>query len=284
MLTAPLPVLRRPDGTVQLGLEPPAGLLLGRLPPAAEAVIDVLNEPCTAADLERLAGPASGRWLPRLLESLQRAGLLRRPSRTSAGVAVIGSGRLALLVTRLLVQTVTDPIRAVLPGAPASPAALERLRRRYPDRIRFSDHLAREHRSEPGLALVCARSPEADRSLLRHLDDRPHLVVAASGLGVSVGPLVVPGRTACLRCEDLHRTGHDPAWPELLLQLSRPRSTDPTPADLHWAAGSAVQQAASWLAGGRPDALGVTLVLDAEHALRARPLRAHPGCGCGAAG
>ena len=47
---------------------------------------------------------------------------------------------------------------------------------------------------------------------------------------------------------------------------------------------TAALQAASWLAGGQPDTLGVTLVLDAQRTLRARRLRAHPGCGCGAAG
>ncbi len=284
MLSAPLPVLRRPDGILQLGLEAPAGLMLGRLPAAAEAVLDALAEPCGPADLERLAGPSSERWLPGLLETLQRAGLLRRPMVVSGGVAVIGSGRLALLVTRLLLQTVAGPVRVVRPGAPALPTALDRLRRRHPDRIRFSDHLGREHRADPGLVLVCSRSPEADRSLLRGLDERPHLVVAAGDLGASVGPLVVPGRTACLRCEDLHRTARDPAWPELLLQLGRRRGTDAAPAELHWAASTAALQAASWLAGGQPDTLGVTLVLDAQRTLRARRLRAHPGCGCGAAG
>ena len=96
--------------------------------------------------------------------------------------------------------------------------------------------------------------------------------------------VVVPGRTACLRCEDLHRLERDPAWPELLLQLGRRRGTDAAPAELHWAASTAALQAASWLAGGQPDTLGVTLVLDAQRTLRARRLRAHPGCGCGAAG
>ena len=43
-----------------------------------------------------------------------------------------------------------------------------------------------------------------------------------------VGPFVVPGRTACLRCVDAHHTDADPAWPLLVRQyaaasLARPR-------------------------------------------------------------
>ena len=45
-----------------------------------------------------------------------------------------------------------------------------------------------------------------------------HLTAAASeAIGV-VGPLVVPGRTACLSCVDMARTDRDPAWPLILAQ------------------------------------------------------------------
>ncbi|HSS88116.1 MAG TPA: hypothetical protein VLL69_02265, partial [Streptosporangiaceae bacterium] len=48
----------------------------------------------------------------------------------------------------------------------------------------------------------------------------PHLAAAASeAIGV-VGPLVLPGRTACLRCLDLTRAARDPAWPLILAQLT----------------------------------------------------------------
>jgi hypothetical protein len=41
----------------------------------------------------------------------------------------------------------------------------------------------------------------------------PHLLAAAfEGHGM-VGPLVLPGRTACLHCLDLARRDSDPAWP-----------------------------------------------------------------------
>src|SRR5258707_1238542 len=47
-----------------------------------------------------------------------------------------------------------------------------------------------------------------------------HLTAAASeAIGV-VGPLVIPGRTACLSCVDLARSDRDPAWPLILAQAS----------------------------------------------------------------
>jgi hypothetical protein len=47
-----------------------------------------------------------------------------------------------------------------------------------------------------------------------------HLAAAASeAIGV-VGPLVIPGQTACLSCVDMARTDRDPAWPLILAQIS----------------------------------------------------------------
>lgn len=47
-----------------------------------------------------------------------------------------------------------------------------------------------------------------------------HLVAEVRDAVGVVGPLVLPGRTACVRCLDLHRTDRDPAWPVLAAQLS----------------------------------------------------------------
>ncbi|GII80930.1 hypothetical protein Sru01_59120 [Sphaerisporangium rufum] len=49
--------------------------------------------------------------------------------------------------------------------------------------------------------------------------DIPHLLVTAGeGVG-SVGPLVIPGRTACLRCLELIRRDRDPSWPAVGMRL-----------------------------------------------------------------
>lgn len=281
-LTAALPVLHRPDGGLQLGLEAPAGLVLASPPAAASRVLEALCRPCTSERLEQIAGSSSGRWLPGLLAALVDAGLLAEPAPALRPITVVGSGRLTELVTRLLLDAVPAPIRVLGLGAPGVPTrAIERLRCRHPDRLSFA--AASDTHDQTGLVLCCAASMEADRVLLSELGGRPQLVVSGSDLGVGVGPFIVPGRTPCLHCEDLHRTQRDPAWPELLAQLCRQRPAPVRAAELHWAASTAVLHARSWLAGRLPDSVAATLILDADGSLRVRRLRAHPGCGCGAA-
>jgi hypothetical protein len=47
-----------------------------------------------------------------------------------------------------------------------------------------------------------------------------HLAASArEAIGV-VGPLVVPGQSACLGCVELARSDRDPAWPFILAQLA----------------------------------------------------------------
>jgi hypothetical protein len=114
----------------------------------------------------------------------------------------------------------------------------------------------------------------------------PHLAAAASeAIGV-VGPLVLPGRTACLRCLDLTRAERDPAWPLILAQLTG-GGADPPACDTVLAAAVATQAAAQALAFvDRPaSAKAVTngtleLVLP-DWQWRRRSWAPHDRCGCG---
>lgn len=63
------------------------------------------------------------------------------------------------------------------------------------------------HVVPPHLGARCAR------------DDAPHLPLVFTASGAEVGPLVLPGRSACLACLDSHRTAADSAWPVLASQL-----------------------------------------------------------------
>jgi hypothetical protein len=70
--------------------------------------------------------------------------------------------------------------------------------------------------------------PDLTDGLLR--DRVPHLAVSAGeAIGV-IGPLVRPGRSACLRCVDLRKADADPAWPKILAQATfarvRPQACD----------------------------------------------------------
>jgi hypothetical protein len=74
-----------------------------------------------------------------------------------------------------------------------------------------------------------------------------HLTAAASeAIGV-VGPLVIPGRTACLSCVDLARSDRDPAWPLILAQASG-RASQPAACTAVLAAAVAAQATAQALA------------------------------------
>lgn len=53
----------------------------------------------------------------------------------------------------------------------------------------------------------------------RHVrDERAHLAVLMRERDAVVGPLVRPGRTACLHCVDLYRAQRDPDWPKVVAQ------------------------------------------------------------------
>lgn len=55
----------------------------------------------------------------------------------------------------------------------------------------------------------------------------PQLSVVVQEASTMVGPLVLPGHSACLRCLDLHRTDLDASWPVLLAQLTGHRDDRP---------------------------------------------------------
>ena len=132
-------------------------------------------------------------------------------------------------------------------------------------------------------------APVEQAALVReHL---PHLVAAVRETIGVVGPLVLPGASACLRCLDLTRAERDPAWTRLAAQLigSTVGRGDGDPCDVVLAASVAAQAAAQTLgfldrevAGGRlPATVGGTLELaQTDWRWRRRSWSPHPACGC----
>jgi bacteriocin biosynthesis cyclodehydratase domain-containing protein len=111
----------------------------------------------------------------------------------------------------------------------------------------------------------------------------PHLAVVVRERGVLVGPLVLPGRSPCLRCLDLHRTDRDPAWPRVLAQLTARRTRVPEEtASALLAASLAALQVLGHLDGRRrPAGLAATLEVELPDGLVSRrPWSPHPACGC----
>ncbi|WP_163510997.1 hypothetical protein [Fodinicola acaciae] len=100
------------------------------------------------------------------------------------------------------------------------------------------------------------------------------------GLAV-VGPLTVPGRTACPTCVELARTDRDPDWPALAAQLGG-APTDPcSVANTLAAVALAGAQILEHLDGGRPAVRSASLELAASGAIvRRRQWDPHPACPC----
>jgi hypothetical protein len=186
--------------------------------------------------------------------------------RQDACVRVEGMSRVGLWVASLLADSGIGLVASA--GAGAAPGL-----RRRPDLVILAD----THRRD-----------RADALLREQL---PHLAAAASeAIGV-VGPLVLPGRSACLRCLDLARADRDPAWPMILAQLTD-GGAEPPACDTVLAAAAAAQAAAAALTFiDRPASAGTVIngtVINGTLELvlpdwqwRRRTWQPHDRCGCG---
>ncbi len=142
----------------------------------------------------------------------------------------------------------------------------------------------------PSVVVVVAGGETPREEVDDLLRDRvPHLHLRLVEGEVVVGPFVMPGVTACLRCLDLHRATADPAWPLVVRQAAaasaRPRPDGvPAPVDatalalgLGWAARDVVL-AAEGLRPGTWSSTARVGVSDPapEHTSWWR----HPACAC----
>ena len=127
--------------------------------------------------------------------------------------------------------------------------------------------------SEAVVVLV-ASTGELDRALIEPLarTGQAHLTARlVDGLAI-LGPFSVPGRSACLRCVDLHRAAEDTA--HLLLVDRYARSTAAAPdivlgtLALSWA----VRDLATFAAGGCPSTWSRTVRIDPTLGRTARPV------------
>lgn len=286
-----------PDALVVEELVPPLVDLLDALQrPAAR---DALLARATAAGADPVAALA-------LLTDLHAAGVVvdaraaGRVARRRAGSAVLvdGDGPLAVGVARGLAVAGVGAVEVVATGSvhaddlgtgyddadrgrPRTLAAAAAVRRAAPQtRTRLPA------RTAPDL-VVLADAAGADPVTARTLVDAgtAHLQVRLrDGRGV-VGPLVLPGRSACLECLDRRRAMSDESWPLLAPQLAAIRGRG-DPATAAATAGLATAQALALVdaAAAQPAAVDATLELDATGAaLTVRRWSAFPGCPCGAA-
>lgn len=136
----------------------------------------------------------------------------------------------------------------------------------------------------PSLVVLIAErvvDPGLHLPLLRR--DLPHLPIVYGDGDAVVGPFVVPGASACLRCVDLERHDADEAWPRIAPQLAVHPAAPRTPRlELLSALTAARAIDARFL--GHPTALDdVALVIPPDGSPPRRvPCAPHPACGCGA--
>lgn len=134
-------------------------------------------------------------------------------------------------------------------------------------------------RSSAGLILAATEGPV--RRELLDASPGPVLPVAVLPDRWEIGPLVVPGRTACLRCVDATRSAEDPRLPLVVEQLGRRQTPVPvSPATARLGLGLAVREVLAWVDGDAPASWSATLTVPASGLPHATPWLRHPECGC----
>ncbi|WP_232660359.1 hypothetical protein [Pseudonocardia sp. TRM90224] len=302
-------VLRLADGSRIIGLDPESALVVDELPPALGEMLDELRMPSDPAGLvdRAVARGADARAAHDLLCELLDAGVLLDSTafdrsealRRVCEVLVEGSGPLTvglisgLARAGLAVHVVTTGrVRAadLGTGFVESDCGLDRLgatravaRRLVPT----AQVLAATQRLAPDLVIFADETPTPERLATVTGGRHAHLLVRMrDGAGI-VGPLVLPGRSACLACVELHRLARDGRWADVAAQLHG-RAGTADHAALAATAALATAQALAALdgivcSGGPPPTLGAKLEISpAAGTLTRREWAVAPACGCAA--
>jgi len=265
-------VVRRDAGHLQVGIDPPHRAIV----PDSAAARALLR------DLATEAGPvAEEREARAALQSLRVAGLLLEGGGPGSQLAVDPASRRAAeaqfgdAAGRRLAARAEARIGIRAPAG-ARTTAVGLLR---------STGLATTAPGELPTAWLVVTAGEPLRGDIDPLvqEGAPHLLVMC-GAAARVGPLVVPGETACLRCVDAHLAEPDPRRPLVVEQAARAaRGTDGAPVDptlevlaLAWA----VRDLARYAEGDRPATWSATVEVDHTSAAVRREWERHPHCGC----
>jgi len=230
-----------------------------------------------------------------LLDPRPDGGKKRLARRLAACVEVRGAGRVGSAVANLLAAAGVGVVRVVDAGivgpADLGPAGLREHQLgggRGPAATPPPVPRRRRSGSAPPVALIVLASDDGAAIDRPPGPTPPHLAAYVCETAGVIGPLVIPGRSPCLRCLDLTRTDRDPGWPELTAQLRAPgrrAAVGRSACDVVLAtavAAHACLQALSYLDCGTCAAVGGTLHVELpEGGLRRRSWVSHPACGCG---
>lgn len=247
-----LRVVRRGRDRIQVGLHAERRVVLPRTPLVEQTLLDLLHGDATGAE------PAAAE----VLDALRAHGCLRPdPGGPPPRVAVVEQGHSAA-------PTGSDRVGELLGAAG----------------LRLTPWL-----STCDVALVVSWT-ELDRDVLDPLlrSGTPHLVVRLVDAGAVLGPFVVPGVTACLRCTDAHRSVEDPDHVAVTARYVRAGGardgTGAPEVDDHLAdlvVGWAVRDVLAHLSGTRPATWSRTWHLPPDGGAPViQDWSRHPGCGC----
>jgi hypothetical protein len=267
-----LQVFRRDDTHLQVGIEEPRVVL-----PDDDGVRRLLRDLENGAGLASLT-PAAGLAFGRLVEAglvversdLTTAARAARRVATAAVFAAHGPAATERLESRARCRVDVD--------------APDPWRTTVAERLGVAGLVVADPGHGPPSATLLVTLGEPRRSRVDGLvrDDRSHLLVALLPDRVRLGPFVVPGTTACLRCLDAHLAEHDPRRGLVLEQLED-RDDPPAPCDPVLAQAGlalAVRELTTYAEGDRPATWSATLTLGADLALPRREWPRHAHCGC----
>lgn len=300
------------DGSRDLGGLQQAAAVLGLGSAAVDDLLHLLGRAGVLEDAaadHRVLRTLSRDERDRLAPDIAAASITSR--RTDGGVGVLsrrrhrvvsvhGAGRVGALLVSLLaaagVGTLVVEDTGTTSPADLSPGGLvadDLGARRQDASWRNAKRFAPSLRSRlpvgraPDLAVVADGPEAADGRLVDSLLRRgvPHLFARVRDTTGLVGPLVLPGRSSCQRCHDLHRSDRDPAWPSMTAQLAAASRHRTRPCDVVLAAAvaaSAGLQVLAFLDGDTaPPAVDGTLeIAQSDGRVRRRSWSVHPSCGC----
>jgi hypothetical protein len=235
-----LHVVRRDDRHLQVGVDPPWRLVVPDEAPVLRLLADL------AAGRPAVPRSAGARTV---LQDLEHAGMVVDGAGPRARVAVAVEGDEPVRSQAIALLHAVEGTT----GVPAGGAVTVVVTAGEPRRDDVDEHLRAQ---------------------------RPHLLLRATAPGWVIGPFVVPGVTACLRCVDAHLGEHDPRRAVVVEQVAgRPHGPlDPALAAV--AVGWAVRDVAGFVAGAQPSTWSATVEVGADLAPRRRTWRRHPHCGC----
>ena len=227
-------------------------------------------------------------------------------ARAQRVVAVVGTGRLGAVAVDVLIASgigtllLVDP-REVRPSDVGVGGLREHhVGRRWDDALRDVVVLARrrtqvgdgEHDSPDVVVLVVEEGVGVLRTARLVAEGVPHLVVTVTAWGAVVGPFVLPGQTACVRCvelqvESLGDLADDDALHPAGLGASAalgaaPGGRLPQSSAVAATAGALVAaEVVAYLDGRRPATAGASIDVETLDAMpRLRGWSVHPRCGC----